>query len=246
MLFELLDRAAPVSRDRSACDSKPRSCAAICESRATPRTTSRVPRRSTAISMRSCNRAQARASRALPKCGGAGRRPRALSRRPAGAGAARQPRLSAAQVRRTQRVPVAAGSAVVLALAARTWASRCGRPDSAPAGRGSAQSSAACHRTQHLRAVADPAGRSQRQRPDQGSRPRDADRDRTTNRRRSSKAHRTQLLQLRVTVGDAYRNRGEMMAARRVFQRAVDEATPHIPKDDLRLLRARCRRLTST
>ena len=48
-----------------------------------------------------------------------------------------------------------------------------------------------------------------------------------------------QLLQLRVTVGDAYRNRGEMMAARRVFKRAIDEATPHIPQDDLRLLRAR-------
>ena len=48
-----------------------------------------------------------------------------------------------------------------------------------------------------------------------------------------------QLLQLRVTVGDAYKNRGENAAARRVFQRAVDEATPHLPKDHLPLLRAR-------
>ena len=48
-----------------------------------------------------------------------------------------------------------------------------------------------------------------------------------------------QLLQLRVTVGDAYRNRGENAAARRVFQRAVDEATPHLSKDHLPLLRAR-------
>ena len=48
-----------------------------------------------------------------------------------------------------------------------------------------------------------------------------------------------QLLQLRVTVGDAYQNRGENAAARRVFQRAVDEATPHLPKDHLPLLRAR-------
>ena len=48
-----------------------------------------------------------------------------------------------------------------------------------------------------------------------------------------------QLLQLRVTVGDAYKNRGETAAARRVFQRAVDEATPHLPKDHLPLLRAR-------
>ena len=47
-----------------------------------------------------------------------------------------------------------------------------------------------------------------------------------------------QLLQLRITVGEAYRNRGEMMAARRVFQRAVDEATPRIPADDLMLLTA--------
>jgi serine/threonine-protein kinase len=48
-----------------------------------------------------------------------------------------------------------------------------------------------------------------------------------------------QLLQLRVTVGDAYRNRGENASARRVFQRAVDEATRHLPKDHLPLLRAR-------
>lgn len=48
-----------------------------------------------------------------------------------------------------------------------------------------------------------------------------------------------QLLQLRVAVGDAYRNRGEMMAARRVFLRAVEEASPHLPPDDLQLLRAR-------
>jgi serine/threonine-protein kinase len=50
-----------------------------------------------------------------------------------------------------------------------------------------------------------------------------------------------ELLQLRVTVGDAYRNRGEMMAARRVFQKAVDEATPHLPPDDLALLTAQVR-----
>ena len=34
-------------------------------------------------------------------------------------------------------------------------------------------------------------------------------------------------------------NRGENAAARRVFQRAVDEATPHLPEDHLPLLRAR-------
>ena len=50
-----------------------------------------------------------------------------------------------------------------------------------------------------------------------------------------------QLQQLRVTVGDAYRNRGEVQAARRVFQRAVDEAAPHIAADDLLLLTARVR-----
>ena len=50
-----------------------------------------------------------------------------------------------------------------------------------------------------------------------------------------------QLLQLRVTVGDAYRNRGEMMAARRVFDRAANEATPALPADDLMLLTARVR-----
>ena len=50
-----------------------------------------------------------------------------------------------------------------------------------------------------------------------------------------------QLLQLRVTVADAYRNRGEMMAARRVFQRAIDEAAPKLPADDRMLLAARVR-----
>ena len=50
-----------------------------------------------------------------------------------------------------------------------------------------------------------------------------------------------QLLQLRITVGEAYKNRGEMMAARRVFQKAVDDATPHLPPDDLALLTAQVR-----
>ena len=50
-----------------------------------------------------------------------------------------------------------------------------------------------------------------------------------------------QLVQLRVSVGDAYRNRGELAAARRVFKRAVDDAAPRLPADNLSLLRARVR-----
>ena len=50
-----------------------------------------------------------------------------------------------------------------------------------------------------------------------------------------------QQLQLRLTVGEAYRNRGENAAALRVFRRAVGEATPKLPADDLRLLTARVR-----
>jgi tetratricopeptide (TPR) repeat protein/tRNA A-37 threonylcarbamoyl transferase component Bud32 len=50
-----------------------------------------------------------------------------------------------------------------------------------------------------------------------------------------------QLLQLRLTVGEAYRNRGEMTAARRVFQRAADEAASQVAHDDLMLLTARVR-----
>ncbi|MGE5712998.1 MAG: protein kinase domain-containing protein, partial [Betaproteobacteria bacterium] len=50
-----------------------------------------------------------------------------------------------------------------------------------------------------------------------------------------------QLLQLRVTVGEAYKNRGEMKAAQRVFQRAVDDASSHIRADDLTLLTAQVR-----
>ena len=47
-----------------------------------------------------------------------------------------------------------------------------------------------------------------------------------------------QLLQLRVTVGEAYKNRGEMKAAQRVFQRAVNDARSYLRADDLRLLTA--------
>jgi tRNA A-37 threonylcarbamoyl transferase component Bud32 len=50
-----------------------------------------------------------------------------------------------------------------------------------------------------------------------------------------------QLLQLRVTVGEAYKNRGEMKAAQRVFQKAVDQAAPHTPANDLTLLTAQVR-----
>jgi len=50
-----------------------------------------------------------------------------------------------------------------------------------------------------------------------------------------------QLVQLRVSVGDAYRNRGELAAARRVFKRAIDDAAPRLPADNLSLLRARVR-----
>ncbi len=48
-------------------------------------------------------------------------------------------------------------------------------------------------------------------------------------------------LKLWLTVGEAYRNRGEMMAARRVYQRAVDQAAPHLAPDNLLLLTARVR-----
>jgi tRNA A-37 threonylcarbamoyl transferase component Bud32/tetratricopeptide (TPR) repeat protein len=48
-------------------------------------------------------------------------------------------------------------------------------------------------------------------------------------------------LRLRLTVGEAYRNRGEMMAARRAFQRAVDHAAPELSADNLWLLTARVR-----
>jgi tetratricopeptide (TPR) repeat protein/tRNA A-37 threonylcarbamoyl transferase component Bud32 len=50
-----------------------------------------------------------------------------------------------------------------------------------------------------------------------------------------------QLLQLRVTVGEAYKNRGEMAAAQRVFQKAVDDAAAHLPPTDLTFLTAQVR-----
>jgi tRNA A-37 threonylcarbamoyl transferase component Bud32/tetratricopeptide (TPR) repeat protein len=55
-----------------------------------------------------------------------------------------------------------------------------------------------------------------------------------------------QRLNLQLTVAEAYRNRGEMMAARRAYQRAVDDAAPHIPVDDLMLLTARVRASDAT
>jgi serine/threonine-protein kinase len=58
---------------------------------------------------------------------------------------------------------------------------------------------------------------------------------------REFKGSPAQQLQLRLTVGEAYRNRGEMTAARRVLQRAVDEAQPHLAADDRDLLTARVR-----
>ena len=51
-----------------------------------------------------------------------------------------------------------------------------------------------------------------------------------------------QLLQLRVTVGNAYRERGQLAAARRVYRRAIVEAETTLPANDLGLLKARVAR----
>jgi len=50
-----------------------------------------------------------------------------------------------------------------------------------------------------------------------------------------------QLLQLRSTIAEAYRNRGELAAAQKLMQRAVDQAAQQLPPDDLLLLTARVR-----
>ena len=51
-----------------------------------------------------------------------------------------------------------------------------------------------------------------------------------------------QLLQLRVTVGNAYRERGQLAAARRVYRRAIAEAETTLPANDVGLLKARVAR----
>ena len=51
-----------------------------------------------------------------------------------------------------------------------------------------------------------------------------------------------QLVQLRVTVGDAYRERGKAAAARRVYRRAIAEAQTTLPANHLGLLKARVAR----
>jgi len=50
-----------------------------------------------------------------------------------------------------------------------------------------------------------------------------------------------QVLKLRLTIGDAYRNRGESRAAQRVYQQAVEQATASLPPEDLQLLTAQVR-----
>ena len=135
------------------------------------------------------------------------------------------------------RVPVAAGSAVALALAAglgvALWQAGQARQQAAEA-RNQAQRATALNTfVLSLIQQADPNASAQTKAADLAMLT--AIEQRIDAEFKGSPA---QLLQLRVTVGDAYRNRGEMMAARRVFKRAIDEATPHIPKDDLRLLRA--------
>jgi serine/threonine protein kinase len=50
-----------------------------------------------------------------------------------------------------------------------------------------------------------------------------------------------QRLRLRVTLGEAYRNRGQLIAAQRAYRRAVDDAGADVPADDLHLLQAHVR-----
>jgi tRNA A-37 threonylcarbamoyl transferase component Bud32 len=50
-----------------------------------------------------------------------------------------------------------------------------------------------------------------------------------------------QLLTLRVTLGDAYRNRGHAVAAQRVYQHAADQASVSLPPTNLQLLAAKVR-----
>ena len=50
-----------------------------------------------------------------------------------------------------------------------------------------------------------------------------------------------QVLRLRLAVGDAYLNRGEGIAAQRVFRKAADEASNRVRPDDLQLLTAQIR-----
>ena len=56
------------------------------------------------------------------------------------------------------------------------------------------------------------------------------------------KGRAEELLQLRVTVGNAYRERGQLAAARRVYRRATVEAETTLPANDVGLLKARVAR----
>lgn len=49
------------------------------------------------------------------------------------------------------------------------------------------------------------------------------------------------VLHLRLTVGDAYRNRGEAVAAERVYRKAADQAAAWLTPDNLQLLTAQVR-----
>jgi len=55
------------------------------------------------------------------------------------------------------------------------------------------------------------------------------------------KARPERALGLRLTIGDAFLNRGEGIAAQRVFRKAADEASTRVPPNDLQLLTAQVR-----
>ena len=188
------------------------------------------------------DRAEARARAALPQRGRAGRRHRELPRRRAGARAARQPCLPAAQVHQTQprcRWPPAA-----------PWCWRW-RPAWASAlwQAGQARLQAEEARNQAERATAlntfvlsliqqsDP-------RASQSSKAADLAMLSSIEKRIDTefKGSPDQLVQLRVTVGDAYRERGQPAAARRVYRRAIAEAETTLPANHLGLLKARVAR----
>ena len=180
------------------------------------------------------DRAEASAHRALSECDRAGRRSATLSRWSAGHGAARQPHLSAQEVHQPQHAAGGRRRCRNGGASDRRW---CRAMAGRPSARDQATRATALNTfVLSLIRQADPNASAQTKAADVAML--NAIEERID---KEFKGSPDQLLQLRVTVGDAYRNRGEMKAARRVFQRAVEEAAPHIAADDLLLLTARVR-----
>ncbi|MGE5714375.1 MAG: protein kinase domain-containing protein [Betaproteobacteria bacterium] len=143
------------------------------------------------------------------------------------------------------RLPVAAGSAVVLALAAglsiALWQAGQARQQAAEARRQAEEARNQTERATALNTFVLSLIRQFDPNASQTSKAADLALLASIEQRIDAefKGSPDQLLQLRVTVGDAFQARGQHAAARHVYRRAIADAEKTLPADHLGLLKAR-------